>query len=139
MRSSEFNFTPGRVLFWDLDFLTPSMTYEELTESDGLKEDLVQVEFSGGLIVDGGWYRDGLGGGSFRVMVVFPPDWSHPLYSANASTAAQLVDALTHAVEAAKQISAAHRVRVPPRWMDVPLDDPSVFPRSELRTVMVLR
>lgn len=44
-----------------------------------LKEDMLQIEFSNGLLLDVGWYSKPNGKGNFTIYVIQNFDWENPL------------------------------------------------------------
>ena len=56
MISDSFDWKTGRVVFWDLDPVDESRPPADQTEH--LKEDLAQIEYPAGVILDVGWYPE---------------------------------------------------------------------------------
>lgn len=49
-------------------------------QHENLTEDLVQVEYDDGLLLDIGWYPEGDPDGEIAVLVVQNYDWDNPVY-----------------------------------------------------------
>lgn len=81
------NLKNGKVLFDD--FNIPETEALEL-HADELKEDMLQVEFPNGYILDIGWRPSFDLRGNFFAVVVKNFDWEKPTYSATAHNLAEL-------------------------------------------------
>jgi hypothetical protein len=46
---------------------------------DRLSEDLLQVHYNNGFVLDVGWYGEGIADGCFKVVAVQDGDWDKPL------------------------------------------------------------
>jgi hypothetical protein len=88
MISSNFDWKNGRVVFWDLDTIDESLPLADQTEH--LKEDLAQIEYPAGIILDVGWYPEFAATGNFAVCVVLQGEWQRPLFQKNAFTTEDL-------------------------------------------------
>jgi len=99
MNAAEIDWKSGRIRHWELDALDE---YRPLQEQRWeLKEDLVQVEYPSGLLVDVGWHPEFSADGSFLIQVVKSNDWEHPVFRGLATTVASLKEQLAEAVRAA--------------------------------------
>lgn len=70
-----------------LDFLQGKITYDELSmlqdsgieqQVHNLKEDMLQVEYSDGFLIDVGWYPSFNSTGHFQIKVVKDHEWDTP-------------------------------------------------------------
>ncbi|MDY7533763.1 hypothetical protein RGV33_19075 [Pseudomonas sp. Bout1] len=59
-----------------------------------LKEDMLQVEYAGGLILDVGWYPSFDTHGGFRINVIRNYDWDRPVIALTALATGDLVEQL---------------------------------------------
>jgi hypothetical protein len=73
----EIEFGSGRVVLDDCEISIDKPLKEQL---DFLKEDLFQIEYSEGYIIDVGWYPSFEAEGNFRIVVVSEYNWEKPLY-----------------------------------------------------------
>jgi hypothetical protein len=98
----------GRVSYNTLQDLETTRTWQELRASQDLQEDLLQVEYPNGLVLDVGWYQSaarsetisGRGaGGAFRVLAVRSNDWKDPIFSLYARDFSELHKAIVLADE----------------------------------------
>lgn len=80
----------GRVAYNTLHDLDITRTWQELRASQDLQEDLLQVEYPNGLVLDVGWYQSAArseiissegAGGAFKILAVRADDWSDPILS----------------------------------------------------------
>lgn len=110
MRAEHIDWETGEVEFWDLDFLDPLTPLSQ--QREGLKEDLAQVRFGNGVLIDVGWYPEGSVTGEFVIRVITDTNWDEPLLVASHRTVEGLVAALQEAVTAAT-LSAPRQVLPP--------------------------
>jgi hypothetical protein len=66
-----------RAIASEIDFLPGQIVYAEATPE--LKEDLLQVVYPDGQILDVGWYPESDPAGEFRVLVVSDGGWDKPV------------------------------------------------------------
>lgn len=101
-----------------LDFLQGKITYDELTmlqdsgiehQAHNLKEDMLQVEYSGGFLIDVGWYPSFDAKGHFQVKVIKDYEWDSPTLTLTARS----IDALSELLLLA-QISINTALQKPP-------------------------
>jgi hypothetical protein len=71
-------------------------------ERDGLREDLIQVTFDRGSIVDVGWYPEFSLDGSLVIQVIQDRDWESPIHKATAKTLNELRQAFERCLEHAR-------------------------------------
>ncbi len=102
MAPDETDWGTGKVVFWDLTFLDAATPLEE--QANDLKEDLVQVSYPGGVVLDIGWYPDCAPDGEFMVLVVKDADWQSPALCERARTVDQLQRCVTRAVAVAQRL-----------------------------------
>ncbi len=69
-------FYPGNVKFntFNIDFDKPFTS-----QLDELNEDLIQVEYEGGIILDIGWYPEGDEKGLIVIQIIHNNEWDNPL------------------------------------------------------------
>jgi len=103
MISGNFDWRTGAVVFWDLDCLDESQPLSDQTEH--LKEDLAQVEYPDGIVLDIGWYPEFAATGNFVVCVVQQGDWEQPLFKQSAVT----IEDLKATIVAGIRIAEGHR------------------------------
>ena len=72
------NFTDGTITHDDLSRLRHVAVAKQ---TDLLKEDMLQVEFAGGFLLDVGWYPEFDAAGDFRINVIKNHDWDRPVES----------------------------------------------------------
>ncbi|WP_146160697.1 hypothetical protein [Deinococcus arcticus] len=100
-RVLDMDYGTGRIAHIEMDLVFELSIVEQI---DYLREDMLQVEFSGGrCIVDAGWYPDGSEVGRFIVKVVKDYDWSSPIYREEASDLLKLRSSLVRAIEMAER------------------------------------
>lgn len=101
MRQSDLDWKSGTVLHWNMEFIDFDIPLEnQLSE---LKEDLAQIGFPGGLIIDVGWYPEFSKEGAFLVTVIKDGDWDEPLAKETCSSASALLSTLTRFITIAEQ------------------------------------
>ncbi|MGE1156453.1 hypothetical protein [Pseudomonas kitaguniensis] len=94
------NFTGGTVTHDGLSLLQ-NVAVAKQTEL--LKEDLLQVEFAGGLLLDVGWYPEFDAAGGFRINIIKNYDWDRPVMALTARETAELIEKLDIAQNAIYQ------------------------------------
>lgn len=104
MRHDQVDWGSGEVVSWDLDFLDQTKPLPE--QSDGLIEDLAQVQYPGEVLLDVGWYPEFSETGKFAITVVRKSNWDEPLAAYSVAT----MDGLYFSLSAASVIAsnAAH-------------------------------
>ena len=95
MSPSDFDFKSGQVTFWELDFL--ERTKPLVDQLNGLKEDLVQIEFPRELL-DVGWYPEFSEVGAFTVKLVRDFNWDEPIFEVKCRTVDELVFCIDKAI-----------------------------------------
>lgn len=65
---------------------------------DDLKEDMLQVEFPEGYILDVGWRPSFEIDGKFHVVLIKDDDWSSPIYSGSAENLVELKENINKAL-----------------------------------------
>ena len=88
MISDDFDWKTGTVVFWDLDTVDESRPLAD--QAEHLKEDLAQIEYPAGVILDVGWYPEFAATGNFVVCVVRQGEWEQPVFQKDAFTTADL-------------------------------------------------
>jgi hypothetical protein len=107
VKPSDFDWGAGRVVFWGMDDLDASKPLAAQT-TGLLGEDLAQVTFTNGRLVDVGWQRNLA---SFLVLVVprpTPAAWDRPILRRRARTWRGLRIAVRLAVNAAEGAAKVH-------------------------------
>lgn len=86
-----------------LDFLQGKVTYDELSmlqesgiehQAHHLKEDLLQVEYPHGFLIDVGWYPSFDAKGYFQIKVVKDYEWESPTLTLTAQSIDSLIEQL---------------------------------------------
>ena len=72
-----------------VDFSTGTVTFLDDTQ----KEDMLQVEYPNGFLLDMGWYQD-----RYIILVIRDFDWAHPVQQYETAERNQLPNLLTEAV-----------------------------------------
>ena len=85
------NFTDGTVTYDELSCLQDVAVAKQI---DLLKEDMLQVEFAGGFLLDVGWYPEFDAAGDFRINVIKNHDWDRPVIVLTAHETAELLEKL---------------------------------------------
>lgn len=98
MRPEQFEWGTGVVRQWDLATFDP----ERPPYPHDLKEDLAQIEYPAGVVIDIGWYPEFDRSGTFTLVVVENQDWEVPRYRTRCSSVAALCRAIPEAVRAAE-------------------------------------
>ena len=95
----------GRVTYWDLHEFDAARPLAE--QRILLKEDLAQVHYPCGVLLDVGWY--GYTNGSFGVRVILDRDWENPRFLRECADAAALMQAMAAAIDVADRLATARR------------------------------
>lgn len=82
MKSTEILWHSGSVVYWDMDQVNEEQPPQH--QSEQLKEDLVQIEYPNGVLLDIGWYPSFDPSGEFIVSVIRNGNWELPLFRAAA-------------------------------------------------------
>lgn len=93
------NFIDGTVTHDDLSLLQDVAV---INQTELLKEDMLQVEFAGGLLLDVGGYPAFDVAGGFRISVIKLYDWDRPVIALTARETDELIEKLTLAQNAVK-------------------------------------
>lgn len=80
MKLANFNWKSGKVVYWDLNDVDEARPLVDQCEH--LKEDLAQVEFPNGMLLDISWLPDCDPDGEFVICVVENGDWMAPKFRA---------------------------------------------------------
>jgi len=102
MISDDFDWKTGTVVFWDLDTVDESRPLAGQTEH--LKEDLAQIEYPAGVILDVGWYPEFAATGNFVVCVVQQGAWERPLFQKDAFTTEDLRARIVEGIRIATEL-----------------------------------
>jgi hypothetical protein len=102
MLSTTFDWKTGTVVFWDLDTIDESQPLAE--QIDDLKEDLAQIEYPAGIILDVGWYPEFAATGNFVVCVVQHGEWERPVFRQNAFTTEELKASIVEGIRIAAEL-----------------------------------
>lgn len=103
MKAEEFDWRGGRIASWELGRLEERRLADQL---DYLTEDLAQIEYQNGRLIDVGWFPDKALNGEFHIVVVSGADWDRPVFSASAGSLADLRVALARAIISAASASS---------------------------------
>ena len=95
MRLDEFYFYPGRITYneFHIDF---SIDYDK--QLNHLNEDLFQVCFPQGYLLDLGWYPEHQENGCFIIQVIFRSAWDTPIFKAEAIDEEEMVEKVNEAI-----------------------------------------
>ncbi|WP_338476889.1 hypothetical protein [Pseudomonas khavaziana] len=86
-----------------LDFLKGKITYDELSilqnsgiehQAHNLKEDMLQVEYPDGFLIDVGWYPSFDAKGHFQIKVIKDYEWDSPTLKLTAQSISTLSELL---------------------------------------------
>ena len=99
MLAAEINWNDGQVRYWNLDLVDLSRSLE--AQADELTEDLAQVVYPGGMLLDIGWYPSMAVDGNFVVTVIRNEDWESPIFKVSCASGNQLQEAIGAAIVAA--------------------------------------
>ncbi|MFC6301915.1 hypothetical protein GNF76_28150 [Pseudomonas sp. CCM 7893] len=86
-----------------LDFLQGKVTHDDLSllldsaldgQTNSLKEDMLQVEYPEGHLLDVGWYPSFDPKGSFQIKVIKDYEWDFPILALTANSIEKLKDIL---------------------------------------------
>lgn len=91
----EINFQSGEIIYneFKIDF---SKEYSEQEEC--LLEDLLQVKYTQGYLLDVGWYPEYESEGEFVVQIVKNQNWEEPIYKNNSKNRVDLVQDIKNAI-----------------------------------------
>lgn len=89
----------GRVTYDSLQ-IDPSKPLADQTEN--LTEDLLQVEYENGILLDVGWYPELSPDGCFRVRVIQDLDWQEPWFNRSCGEYHELVTLISTGAQVAK-------------------------------------
>jgi hypothetical protein len=92
---SQINFSQGKIEFNDLDL---NVSEPLINQLDNLKEDLLQVSYANGLLLDVGWYPSFDENGEFQIRVIENNNWDEPVYSSETNSIDGLISAIRNAV-----------------------------------------
>ena len=105
MLHEEIDWNSGRVVFWDMSFLDPRRPLGD--QAADLKEDLAQIQYPEGILLDIGWYPSFSSEGHFIVTVVRDSDWDEPLFAEKQGTLHELMQSLQRAIIVAAEAAKA--------------------------------
>lgn len=96
-------------MFWGLDIKNGAVSYDDisfLTEENNLleqvaylKEDMLQIEFPGNMLIDIGWRPSFEENGAFYVTMVSNCDWENPIAQAQVFDVASARKTLSEFIE----------------------------------------
>jgi hypothetical protein len=91
----DFSTKKGNVVFNDFPLKEDIPIIDQL---DDLKEDMIQVEFPGGYILDIGWKPSFNINGKFYIYLIKDYDWESPIYKSSAKNIANLKEKINKAM-----------------------------------------
>jgi len=97
MRQTMIDWKSGHVDSWSMESI--DLDRPLLEQVSELSEDLAQISYPGGLVIDVGWYPEFSDQGTFVVSVVGEEGWDAPVFSEKCSSATALLTALRNAVD----------------------------------------
>ncbi len=71
----KINIKSGKILYNDLNILNKSLSKQIFS----LKEDLLQIEYPDGYLIDVGWYPEFDITGHFKIMLIKDFNWDQPV------------------------------------------------------------
>lgn len=86
----------GMVSFNDF-LINKTIPLEE--QLDDLKEDMLQIEFSDGYLLDVGWRPSFSKNGEFKIVLIKDFNWNKPVYSGSAKNIIELETEIEIAIE----------------------------------------
>jgi hypothetical protein len=96
MKANDFDWQFGDVRYWNLDFIDLHRPFEE--QVDDLTEDLAQISFSNGRMIDIGWYPSMAEDGCFVISVVENENWDDLLAKMRCVSKGELIEGIAKAV-----------------------------------------
>ena len=97
-------------MFWGIDIRTGTVEYDDISylsedsricdHLDYLKEDMLQISFPKGFIIDVGWRPSFSENGKFFIVAVRDGDWDRPIVQAEASDVLGVKNAIKNALKA---------------------------------------
>ena len=96
MQVSEVDWRDGQITSWSMDTVDLARGFE--AQVDELTEDLAQVSYPSGKIIDVGWYPSMSEEGAFVVTVVSNEDWESPISRVRCASAFELLQAIDDAI-----------------------------------------
>jgi hypothetical protein len=104
MDAHEFDWGSGEVQYWTLDVIDVDKPLS--LQLEDLQEDLAQIAYGAGIVLDLGWYPAGSINGAFGLVVVRNSDWTTPLLHERFNSLPLLRDKLAQAVRFAERAAA---------------------------------
>ncbi len=98
MKSETFDWKSGKVIHWDLEEIDAERPLD--VQCDHLKEDLAQISYRGGIVLDIGWSPSFDPKGRFTITVVKDSDWECPVFRANGRDLPSLKQQISRAIVA---------------------------------------
>jgi len=98
MKSTDLSWKSGEVVYWDLDSIEETMPLNH--QSENLKEDLAQIRYQDGALLDIGWYPSFDPSGEFVVSAVSKENWQSPIFHATAKDICELRQQVSNAIAA---------------------------------------
>lgn len=94
------DFKSGRIIYneFHFDFDLPFSAQE-----DSLNEDLLQVQYENGFLIDLGWYPEYDANGKFILQLIKNGNWKSPIYKEQSRTWKQLKESLLKAINIAEE------------------------------------
>ncbi|MGF6487361.1 hypothetical protein [Pseudomonas frederiksbergensis] len=88
----DLTFIKGKIVHDDFSSLK---NIDPANQIDLLKEDMLQVEYPGAILLDVGWHPSFDITGSFQIRAIKDYDWDTPLFFAKAETTQLLIKEMT--------------------------------------------
>lgn len=120
----KINLQAGKIIYneFHIDFKKPFS--EQL---DALMEDLVQIDYEDGYLIDLGWHPEYNPQGNFFVQVIKDYNWEKPIYKQQSSDGKQLKELLLKAIDIIKNNL----------WFERKIDFDTGFLRTERRIFII--
>lgn len=98
MKRTDLCWKTGEVIYWDLDSIEEAEPLNR--QSENLKEDLAQIRYQDGTLLDIGWCPSFDPSGKFIVTVVSKENWQSPIFYATAKDISELRQQVSNGIAA---------------------------------------
>ncbi len=103
MKSTDICWNSGVVAYWNMDDIDETRSLNN--QSASLREDLAQIHYEDGILLDIGWYPSIDPNGKFQVCVIIDSDWQSPVFRAAAKDILELREQIAIAISIIKQVT----------------------------------
>lgn len=84
----EIDFSPGKIIYLEFNFDKNKTVSEQIFE---FKEDICQIEYDNGYLIDIGYYPEFSIDGNFKVYLIKDLDWENPIIEKAAASIDDLI------------------------------------------------